>query len=314
MFYKDKKILVTGGTGFVGTHLVQQLLAAGAYVRVPLHSRPSSIKHERLELMPADLTVLADCRKLAHGMQLVFHAGGTVSSAGTTPASAMSAITLNTVVTAHAIEASWAEGVERLLVFSSSTAYPEAHHAITEDEMWTAPPYPGYFGYAWMRRYTERLCEFAGSRSKMKIAIVRPTAVYGQWDTSAHVIPSLVRRALQKQNPFVVWGTGEEVRDFLHVTDLARGCLLLMEKHAACDPVNIGYGSAVTIKQTVHAILRAAGHEKAEVVYDNTKPGTIPFRMVDISKARNLLGFAPQIKLEDGLADTVKWFQANPQF
>jgi GDP-L-fucose synthase len=314
MFYKDKKILVTGGTGFVGSHIVQELLAAGAFVRAPLHQRPSPIQHERLELLPGDLTVLDDCRKLARGMDYVFHAGGTVSSAGTSVAAAMSAITLNTVVTANTIEASWAEGAERLLVFSSSTAYPEANHAIKEDEMWSGPPYPGYFGYAWMRRYTERLCEFAASRSKMKIALVRPTAVYGRWDTSAHVIPALVRRALEKPNPFVVWGTGDEVRDFLHVSDLARGCLLLLEKHAECDPVNIGYGSAVTVRQIVSAILRAAGHEQAEIVFDATKPGTIPFRMVDISKARRLLGFEPKVLLDEGLADTVKWFQANPRF
>jgi GDP-L-fucose synthase len=314
MFYKDKKILVTGGTGFVGSHIVEELLAAGAFVRVPLHIRPSPIRHERLELLPGDLTVLEDCRRLARGMDYVFHAGGTVSSAGTTSAAAMSAITLNTVVTAHTIQAAWEEGAERLLVFSSSTAYPEANHAIKEDEMWSAPPYPGYFGYAWMRRYTERLCEFAASRSQMKIALVRPTAVYGRRDTSAHVIPSLVRRALERQSPFVVWGTGDEVRDFLHVSDLARGCLLLLEKHAECDPVNIGYGSAVTIRQTVSAILRAAGHEQAEIVFDATKPGTIPFRMVDTSKARRLLGFEPKILLEEGLADTVKWFQANPRF
>jgi GDP-L-fucose synthase len=247
-------------------------------------------------------------------MQYIFHAGGTVSAADTSGMAAMAAITLNVVVTAQTIQAAWEEGVERILVFSSSTAYPEANHAITEDEMWSGPPYPGYFGYAWLRRYTERLCEFTASESKMKIAVVRPTAVYGRWDTSAHVIPSLVRRALGKPNPFVVWGTGEEVRDFLHVSDLARGCLLLLEKHAECDPVNIGYGSAVTIKQTVQAILRAAGHERAEIVFDPTKPGTIPFRMVDISKARRLLGFEPKISLEDGLADTVKWFQANPHF
>jgi GDP-L-fucose synthase len=247
-------------------------------------------------------------------MQYVFHAGGTASSAGTTASEAMAAITLNLVVTAQAIQAAWEEGVERILVFSSSTAYPEANHAITEDEMWSGPPYPGYFGYAWMRRYTERLCEFAAAKSKMKIAIARPTAIYGRGDSSAHVIPSLIRRALKKTNPFVVWGTGEEIRDFLHVSDLARGCLLLLEKHAECDPVNIGYGSAVTIKQVVHAILHAAGHETAEIIFDATKPGTIPFRMVDISKARRLLGFEPVISLENGVADAVKWFQANPHY
>lgn len=312
MFYHGKKVLVTGGTGFVGMHYVEELLKQGAHVRIPIHKRASVMKHDRIEEMSGDLTVLDDCRKLCRGVQYVFHCGGTVSSAGTTAGAAMSAITLNLVVTANALQASWDEGVERILVFSSSTGYPDARHAIKEEEMWSAPPFPGYFGYAWMRRYTERLCEFMAQKSPTKIAILRPTAVYGRFDSSGHVIPSLIRRVMKKPNPFVVWGDGSEVRDFLHVTDLARGGLLLLEKKADCDPVNIGYGTAITVKQCLEVILKTAGHNQAELVYDTTKPSTIPFRMVDITKARQTIGFEPQVKLEDGLADTVKWFMANP--
>ncbi|MFM2082376.1 MAG: hypothetical protein RL380_1067 [Verrucomicrobiota bacterium] len=314
MFYQGKKVLVTGGTGFVGSHIVDQLLAQGAHVRIPRYQRVPRFQHERLEVVPGDLNSPADCRQLCRGMNYVFHAGGTASSAGTTPSAAMNAITLNTIVTLQTLQAAWDEGVERTLVFSSSTGYPAADHALTEDEMWSGPPYPGYFGYAWTRRYFERMAEFVASKSSMKVAVLRPTAVYGPRDASGHVIPSLIRRAVAKQNPFVVWGDGSEVRDFLHISDLARGALLLLEKHLSSDPVNIGYGSAVTVKQCLAAILKAAGHEQCELIFDTTKPTTIPFRMVDISKANKLLSFAPQVKLEDGLADTVKWFQANPQF
>jgi GDP-L-fucose synthase len=164
-----------------------------------------------------------------------------------------------------------------------------------------------------MRRYCERLGEFVAANSRMKVAIARPTAVYGPGDNfdpaTCHVIPALIRRAVEKQNPFVVWGDGNEVRDFLHVHDLARGCLLLLEKHAACDPVNLGYGQAVTIKEIVRIILKAAGHEHATVKFDASKPSVIPFRMVDTAKAQRLLGFAPRITLEAGLAETVKWHQ-----
>jgi GDP-L-fucose synthase len=178
--------------------------------------------------------------------------------------------------------------------------------------MWGGPTYEGYFGYGWMRRYLERISEFVASKSDMKIALVRPSAVYGRWDNfdpaTSHVIPALIRRAVEKQDPYEVWGTGEEVRDFLHIADLACGCLLMLEKHAACDPVNLGYGRAVTIKEVVHIILKAAGHEQATVKFDPSKPSTIPFRMVDTSKARRVLGFEPQMSLEEGLTDTVKWY------
>jgi GDP-L-fucose synthase len=164
-----------------------------------------------------------------------------------------------------------------------------------------------------MRRYLERLSEFVASRSKMGIALVRPTAVYGRWDNfdpkTSHVIPALIRRAVAHEDPFEVWGTGDEVRDFLHVTDLVRGSLLLLASHAVCDAVNIGYGRTVRIREVVDAILRAAGHVQARVVFDASKPTAIPVRTVDTSKAKRLLGFEPSVALDAGLADTVQWYQ-----
>ncbi len=311
-FYRGKKVLVTGGTGFVGLHFAQELLRLGAQVRVPLHERELILKDNRIETIPADLTRLEDCRRVAKGVQYVFHAAGAVSAAGVTASNPMAAITSNLILTSQMLQAAWMEGVERFQVFGSSTGYPAADHAIKEEEMWAGPTYPAYFGYGWMRRYLERISEFVASKSPMKIALVRPTAVYGRWDNfdpmTSHVIPALIRRAVEKQDPYVVWGNGREVRDFLHITDLVSGCLLMLENHAECDPVNLGYGRVVTVKEIVKIILQAAGHESAEVVFDTTKPSTIPFRMVDTAKAKALFGFEAKVSLEDGLADTVAWY------
>ncbi|MBI5395913.1 MAG: NAD-dependent epimerase/dehydratase family protein [Verrucomicrobia bacterium] len=313
MFYHGKKVLVTGGAGFVGSHLVEELLRQGAQVRVSVHHRPFVSRDERIEVMPADLTRPEDCRAAAHGMQFVFHAAGAVGAAGVGASGVMSGITTNLTLTAQMLEAAWAEGVERFLLFGSSTGYPAADHPVKEEEMWAGPVHSAYLGYGWMRRYAEKLGEFVASSSPMKIALVRPTAVYGQRDNfdpkTSHVIPALIRRAIAKENPFVVWGTGNEVRDFLHVSDLARGCVMLLEKHATCDPVNIGYGRTVTIKEIVQIILKAAGHEGAELKFDTTKPSMIPVRSVDTSKARRVLGFEPRLTLEEGLADTVRWYR-----
>ena len=199
------------------------------------------------------------------------------------------------------------------MLFSSSTGYPVADYPIKEEEFWSGPTHRSYFGYGWMRRYLERLAEYVVSKSDMKIAIVRPTAVYGRFDNfdpvRAHVIPALILKAVERISPYEVWGTGDEVRDFLHVQDLARGCLLMLEKYAECDPVNIGYGEVVTIGQIVRLILRAADYADAEVVFDASKPTAIPFRMVDTSKARTLLGFEHEMSLEEGLRDTVEWYR-----
>jgi GDP-L-fucose synthase len=249
------------------------------------------------------------------GVDLVFHAAGAVSGTGVGADHAMAGIAKNLNLTAQVLQAAWTTGVQRILVFSSSTVYPASDHPIREDEAAEHAPHPSYLGYGRMRRYFEHLAEFVASRSDVKVALVRPTAVYGPHDDfdpgTSHVVPALVRKAVEKLDPFEVWGTGDGVRDFLHVEDFARGCLLTMERHAACDPVNIGYGSAVTIRRVVDIILEAAGHSGADVRFDASKPTAIPIRLVDTSKAKRLLGFEPRIPIETGLRDLVRWYQAR---
>ena len=308
-----KRILVTGGTGFVGTHFVEALIAAGATIRVPIHHRPMIVRDPSVEQVGADLNQAADCLRVCEGIDYVVHAAGAVAAAGVTAANPMAAMTANLVLTIRMLEAAWTAGVQRFLVFGSSTGYPVTEHPVREDEMWSGPTHPSYFGYGWMRRYLERLSEFVASKSTMGIALVRPTAIYGRWDEfdprTSHVIPALIRRAVAGEDPFEVWGTGDEVRDFLHVTDMVRGSLLLLANHAVCDPVNIGYGRTVRIREVVDIILRAAGHGAARVVFDVSKPTAIPVRSVDTSKAMRLLNFEPSVTLEDGLADTVQWYR-----
>ena len=182
MFYKDKIVLVTGGTGFVGTHIIQELLKNGAKVRVSLHERPMIIQDESIETIKADLTIQEDCLNAVKGVDYVFHAAGAVAAAGVTAGNLMPAITTNLILTVRMLEAAWSEKVDRFLLFGSSTAYPAADHPIKEEEMWSGPTYSSYFGYGWMRRYLERIGEFVSSKSDMKIALVRPTAVYGRRD------------------------------------------------------------------------------------------------------------------------------------
>jgi GDP-L-fucose synthase len=314
MFFASRLSLVTGGAGFIGTHLANALLEQGGRVRLALHQRAPIVSDPRIETVHADLTRQEDSLKAMRGVDLVFHAAGAASGVGAGADQAMAGITTNLNLTAQVLQAAWTAGVERILIFSSSTVYPARDHPVREDEA-EGVPHPSYLGYGRMRRYFEHLAEFVASRSGVKVALVRPTAVYGPHDnfdpTTSHVVAALVRRAVAKLDPFEVWGTGDEVRDFLHVEDFARGCLLTMEKHAACDPINIGYGTPVTIRRVVEIILAAAGHGNADVRFDASKPTTIPVRLVDTSKARRLLGFEPRVSIESGVADLVRWYGAE---
>jgi GDP-L-fucose synthase len=315
MFFERRLSLVTGGSGFIGTHLAKALLDQGGRVRLAVHRRDPIVRDPRADVVHADLTVLEDCVEAMRGVDVVLHAAGAVSGTGVTATGAMAGISTNLTLTAQVLQAAWMAGVERILIFSSSTVYPASDHPIREDELTEQAPHPAYLGYGRMRRYLEHLSEFVAARSGIKVALVRPTAVYGPHDdfnpTTSHVIPALVRKAAERRDPYEVWGTGDEMRDFLHVEDLARGCLLALEKHAVCDPINIGYGSAVTIRRAAEIILDAAGHSAAALRFDASKPTAIPVRLVDTSKAARLLDFKPSIPIERGLRSLVEWYLAT---
>jgi len=316
-WFRDKKVCVTGGSGFVGRHIVRELLKQNACVRIPLHVRvrPSFSDDSTIEYVSGDLAQKDDCSKAMRGAQFVFHAAGSVAGAKVTKENPIAGIVTNLVLTGRVLEAAAAEGVERFLLFSSSTGYPDIRHPVKEDEFWSADPHASYLGYGWMRRYFERLAEFIYAKTAMKIAVVRPSAVYGRHDNfdpaTGHVVSGLIHKAVMKQDPFEVWGTGNEARDFLHITDFASACCLMLEKKADCDPVNIGYGKALTIKQCAETVLTAAGHSPKRILFDDSKPTVLPFRMMDVAKARVALGFSPRMSFEEGILDTVNWYKKH---
>ena len=315
MFYSNKKVLVTGGTGFIGSHIVRALLRTGACIRVPVHVRQMQPDISNVETVFADLMQWEGCRAAARGVDYVIHAAGTVGAAGVKDYQLMEGITKNLILTAHMLQAAWAEGVKKIVVFGSSTGYPPYNHPVKEEEMWLDEPHPAYAGYGWMRRYIEKLGEYVSAQSDCKVVIIRPSAVYGPGDNftekTSHVIPALIKRAVGRENPFVVWGTGDEVRDFIHVSDFARACLLALAKCNDFDPINIGAGKGSTIREIVGLILDAVGHKDVQIFFDSTKPATIPYRMVSIEKARQMLDFEPQIPLEEGIRDTVEWYMST---
>jgi len=311
-FYHNKKTLVTGGSGFIGSHIVRQLVGQGALVRVPIHKHSITIKDSNIKTIPANLSDPSDCLSVMEKMDYVFHAAGAVGGAGVDDYQLMEGITINLTLTANILQAAWAKGVKKIVIFGSSTGYPAYSHPVKEEEMWHSEPHPSYFGYGWMRRYFEKIGEYVSRQSQCIVVVIRPSAVYGPGDNfmenTSHVIPALIKRAVKGENPYVVWGSGDEVRDFIHITDFARGCLLAMEKCTHFDPINIGAGKGHTVREIVDLILDAVGHKGAPVLFDNTKPSTIPFRIIDTGKAKQQLGFNPLISLREGIIDTVQWY------
>jgi len=315
-YFDNKTVLVTGGTGFVGTNFVKELSKFNTKIIVPIHKRDLSFQSEKIQTINADLSNIDDCLKVCENVDYIFHAAGMVSAARMTVNNPMTAISTNLIVTLRVLEAAMKQNVKKILLFSSgTTGYPQYNHAVTEDEMFNEDPAEIYYGYGWSRRYTEILGNFASQKSDLQVAICRPTGVYGSYDdfdpSTSHVIPALIKRAMDKENPYVVWGNGEEIRDFLHVRDLVQGCFLLLEKNSNSDPVNIGSGKEYKIKDIVKTILDLTDNKDTKIEFDNTKPTTIPVRKVNVDKAKKLLGFEMKISLEDGLKETIDWYKTK---
>lgn len=308
-------MLVAGAAGLIGANLVEELVRRGAQVRATIHRRRPVIKDSRIQYIHCDLATKQDCQRAIDGVECVFLCAANTSGAHVVATNPLAHVTENILINAQMLEAACLAKVKRFLFMSSSTVYPAVTHPVKEDEAFVGDPHESYFGSAWMKRYFEKLAEFYYRRYGLGVVLIRPTNVYGPYDKfdfeTSHVLPALIRRAVEKQNPFEVWGDGTAVRDFIYVADMVDALLDAMERCLDCEAVNIGSGQPITIKECVEIILKLASHADAEVIYDTSKPTTIPVRIVDLTKARTLLSFQPKVSFEEGLRRTIAWYQES---
>jgi len=314
MFYKNKKVLVSGAGGLVGSQVAKMLVEEGAIVRASYRSREVPNWVGDVEKVKADFMNIEDVKKCVEGMEIVFVCSANTSGAGVMAHDPLQHVTPNLIMNSTLMEESYRAGVDRFFFVSSATTYPPADYPIKEDEVFNGDPYKTYYGVGWMKRYTEILAQFYHRNDMMKIAIVRPANIYGVQgdfsDESGHVLPALIRRALEKQTPYQVWGNPDVVRDFTHSVDMARACLDVVEHYAVCDPINIASGNLVTIGESVDLILKCTKHD-VKPEYDESKPVTIQYRALDTTKAKEIIGYKPTISFEDGIQETVNWIREN---
>ena len=314
-FFKNKNVVVTGGSGFIGSHFLNELVKRGANVKTHTFKSPLQVESNGIEVIKnIDLTKLEDCIKLVEGAEYVIHCGGAVAHPSTVPTDVqISLAQLNLI--GNVLEACAKTKVKRFLDLNSSTGYPDIRKPLTEDEFWVDEPYKSYYGYGWMRRYREKLMEHVAKFSGLEIALARCTAIFGPYDNfnlkTCHVVPALIKRhVLNKENPFMVWGSPDVVRDFLYVKDVVNGALLILEKGESMRPYNLGYGGGITIGEIVDTILKVT-KETPTVEWDASKPTTIPFRAVSTERIQSELGFKPTYTFEEGMKETIDWFKSS---
>ncbi len=309
-FLKNKTVLVTGGAGLIGSAFVEKLLEAGAKVRTVRHIRPVP-GEDSLEIIDGDLRDADACRRACEGADAVIHAAGVSGGSKQVTVAPIPMFTDSLQMNTQILETARLAGVERFLFISNSSVYPRSDIPLREDMALQGPP-ENETGI--VKLAGEAQCALYAKFSDMRLGIIRAGNAYGPYDNfdlnSSHVVPALIRKAVEGQSPFRLWGDGSAKRDFIHTADIAAGGLFLLEHLSTAEPVNIAAGRTVAIRELAEIILTAAGMEGTKIESESGAPPASPAKIIDVSRMRKI-GFEPKISLEAGLRQTIEWFRKN---
>ncbi len=321
-FWKGKKVLVTGGAGFIGSHVVEKLVVRGAKVTV-LDTLQNGSKDnlqsvaKEITLIKGDCTNPEDALKACTGQDIVMNIAARVGGIEYNRTHQATMLRDNLLIGTVMIEAARKANVERFLDVSSACVYPrECSVPTPESEGFMSEPEPTNGGYGWAKRMSEKLAEYYAEEFGMKVGIVRPYNCYGPRDhfdpAVSHVIPALIKRVFDGENPVIVWGDGNQTRAFLYVDDMAEGMITAIENYPTPDPINLGTDDEISIKELITKIIAISGI-KTKVEFDTTKPNGSPRRNSDNKKAIEQTGFVAKTSLDDGLRKTIDWYRNNFQ-
>ena len=306
MDLKNKKILLTGGAGFLGSYVVEKLLERGVSrenVFIP-RSRDFDLRQEK------------DCQKVVQGMDIVIHLAAKVGGIGFNQEKPGELFYDNIIMGARMIEAAYRAGVKKFVVVSTICSYPKFTPVpFKEDDLWNGYPEETNAPYGLAKKALLVEAEAYRKQYGFNAIYLLQVNLYGPGDNfdpaRSHVIPALIKKVAdakkEGKNYIEVWGTGRATREFLYVGDAAEAIVLASEKYDKPEPVNLGSGQEISIKNLVDLLCRLMDCQ-GEIRWITSKPDGQPRRLLDISRAEKEFGFRAQTALEDGLKKTIDWY------
>ena len=315
-FFENKNVLVAGGTGMIGRSLVNLLSQLKCNITVVSIDKINS-NNDNIKYINADLRHLSECLDICKNQNIVFNLAGIKGSPDMTLKKPASFFVPTLMFSINLMEASRKQKVENFLYTSSIGVYSPSKEFV-EDDVWKTFPSDKDRFAGWAKRMGELQAEaYEIENSWDKISIVRPANVYGPYDNfdpkNAMVIPSLIYKAINsKNNQLSVWGDGSQIRDFIYTDDVARGMIMCVEKNIT-EPVNLGSGNGVTIKDIVKSILSNLNEFDISVKWDNSMPSGDKVRLMNIEKAKQY-GFKPKINIQEGIKKTINWYLNNKDY
>lgn len=309
MVLKDKKILVTGGAGFLGKHVIDKLIKKG-------------VKKEKI-IVPRshdfDLRKPENCAKVVKGVDVVIHLAANVGGIGYNDENPGSLFYDNLVMGVHLMEEARLAGVAKFVGVGTVCSYPKFTHVpFKEADLWGGYPEETNAPYGLAKKMLLVQAQAYRKQYGFNAIHLLPVNLYGPGDNmdprSSHVIPALIKKFLEGRTNLskevFVWGTGRATREFLYVGDAAEAVVLATENYDKPDPVNIGSSFEITIGDLAKLVAKIVGFS-GKIVFDSSHPDGQPRRKLDVSRARREFGFVSKIKFEEGLKETIEWYLKN---
>jgi GDP-L-fucose synthase len=305
-YFSGKKILLTGGAGFLGQYVLKELLNKGVKRKNILIPRSAS----------CNLNVLANVKKAVKGQDIVIHLAGLVGGIGFNQEKPGQMVYENLLMGLHLFEQSRLAGVKKLVTLGTVCCYPKVTPVpFKEEDLWNGYPEETNAPYGLAKKMLLIMSKGYREQYNFNSIFLIPVNLYGPRDNfdpqSSHVIPALIRKISQakknKKKEIVVWGTGKPTREFLYVADCARAIVLATEKYNQSEPVNIGAGFEISIKDLVELIAQLMDYG-GRIVWDKNKPDGQPRRCLDTSKAYKEFGFKAKTDFKQGLKKTIDWW------
>jgi nucleoside-diphosphate-sugar epimerase len=318
-YLDGKAIAVAGATGLAGSSVIRRLLERhpGARIRgAHFGGDGCFIEDPRIDYLRLDLRRPEDCHRLFVGCDCAILAAAVSGGAAQTVAEPWRQVTDNLVMDAVLLDALHSAAVGRAVFISSATVYPERDGALREDDLdWNRDPPEAYLGVGWAKRAAEKLCQFWHRKTGIEIVIARAANIFGPYarfdPARANFIPALIRKAVDRQEPFEVWSGPEVARDVIYGDDFGDAVIALANaSEIHFDTFNVGSGRLTTIGEVVTWVLRQVDHSPA-IRWRADAPGTIRTRLLDCDKLRRMTGWHARIGVEEGVRRTVTWWEAN---